>query len=194
MRGSRTGGIPLPWASGDPHDRRAHCLLCSAYEHLTRVHLSSMEDTSVSRGRSSGIALTRRGYRLCTTQSAPHHLPGRGRRQLAPELDQSRILVGGQSPADEILELARELGRRRDAGSRHDHRLDHFGANRIGNTDHGCQRNSRVLHQTTLDLSRSDPVAGDRDKFIVAVDAVDIAWLVPHHLTHYDHSVSYNSR
>src|SRR5258708_4329607 len=79
---------------------------------------------------------------------------------------------------DEILDLAREIGRAAAAGLQHQERLDDLGAQRVGHADSRGEGHGGMLHQAVLDLAGADAVAGAGDDVVGAALEPEISRLV----------------
>src|ERR1700757_4936499 len=95
-------------------------------------------------------------------QLAPHDLPGRGQRQFRDEDDLPRRLIVRQTRTDKGANLRRETGACCDLGLGHDEGLDDLAPYRVGAADDCGDQHGRMLHQTILDIGRTDAITAAR--------------------------------
>src|SRR4051794_20655512 len=96
--------------------------------------------TSALRNRGTWPATSRRpgtcsaagALQLALAQLDPADLPGQGLREIVDELDQARVGVGAEVPADEGLDLLGDLVGGLVAVVEHDERLDDVALDLVG--------------------------------------------------------------
>src|SRR5439155_26926654 len=107
---------------------------------------------------------------LALTQLDAPDLPAHRLRQRVHELDRPRIFVRRGDALHVVLQRTDELVTRLMAGMQHDEGLDDLATYRVRARDHRGLDHRRMLEQRTLDLERTDPVAGRADDVVRATD------------------------